>query len=102
MGRPLKTLRPVALNVSLDEDVAAKMEIELWSELEGKVPFGAKRDLINKLLRSHFRSIAGKRVAAKMAGDTELAAMSGLEIEQKAASEKALKKLQGMHDNEPT
>ena len=78
------------------------MELELWSELEGKVPFGAKSALINKLLRTHFRSMTGKRNAAKIAGDLELAAMSGLEIEQKAAAEKALKKLQGAHDHEPS
>ena len=93
MGRPRKTLRPVPLNVSLDEDVAAKMELELWSELEGKVPFGAKRDLINKLLRSHFRSLTGKRTAARLAGNPEAAALSGIDMEAKAAEAKASKKL---------
>lgn len=64
MGRPLKTQRPHPLNVSLDEDVHVKLELELWSDLESKVPFGAKSLLINKLLRVHFKSMAGKRAHA--------------------------------------
>lgn len=71
MGRPRKTLRPVPLNVSLDEDVAVKLELELWSDLESKVPFGARSLLINKLLRSYFRSLAGKRTAARLLAETE-------------------------------
>lgn len=101
MGRPRKTIRPVPLNISLDEDVAAKMELELWSELEQKVPHGAKRDLINKLLRSHFRSLTGKRNAARIAGTQELAELSGLEMGQREAEAKAAKKLAAMMKDLP-
>lgn len=64
MGRPRKTLRPIPLNVSLDEDVACRMKLELFSDLEGKIPHGAQSALINVLLRKHFRSLTGRRAQA--------------------------------------
>lgn len=61
MVRPLKKLRPVQMNLSLDEDVVARMKLELWSEVEGRVPHGAQSKLINTLLRKHFRSEDARR-----------------------------------------
>lgn len=63
-GRPKKTMRPIPFNLSLDEDLHARLELELFSELEGKVPHGAKSSLINLLVREHFRKVD---IAAKMA-----------------------------------
>lgn len=60
MGRPAKSMKPVPLNLSLDGDLAILLDEELFSELEQKVPHGAKSNLINKLLRTHFRSIKAK------------------------------------------
>lgn len=62
MGRPRKTLRPIPLNVSLDEDIAIKMKQELHSDLEGKIPHGAQSRLINQVLRKYFKSLAARRV----------------------------------------
>ncbi len=57
MAKPRKTIRPTYANISIDEDLAARMQIELYSDLEGKVPHGARSKLINQLLRAHFKAI---------------------------------------------
>ena len=51
MGRPRKAIRPVEKNISLPEDIVARVELELYSELEGKVPFGAWQRYLEGLIR---------------------------------------------------
>lgn len=41
MPRPRKVDRPVEKSISLPESLVVQVELELWSDLEGKVPFGA-------------------------------------------------------------
>jgi hypothetical protein len=41
MARPRKTDRPIEKNVSLPQSIVVRVELELFSALEGKVPFGA-------------------------------------------------------------
>ena len=50
MARPKKTDRPVEKNISLPLSVVVKVELELFSELEGKVPFGAWQRYIVRLV----------------------------------------------------
>lgn len=52
MARPKKAIRPVEKNVSLPEDLVARVELELYSELEGKVPFGAWQKYLEGLIRA--------------------------------------------------
>ena len=52
MARPKKAIRPVEKNVSLPEDLVARVELELYSELEGKVPFGAWQRYLEGLIRA--------------------------------------------------
>lgn len=61
MGRPKNIVKSIPLNLSLDADVAAKLKLALYSELEGKIPHGAQSSLINHVLRKYFRSEAGKQ-----------------------------------------
>ncbi len=56
MPRPVKNLRTIRKNLSLDEDLVAKMELELYSEVDQRVPVGAQSLLVNKLLRKYFRN----------------------------------------------
>lgn len=42
MPRPLHPIRPVELKISIPEDLAMRIELFLHSDLEGKVPYGAK------------------------------------------------------------
>lgn len=52
MARPKKTDRPVEKNISLPLSVVVKVELELFSELEGKVPFGAWQRYIVRLVEA--------------------------------------------------
>jgi len=54
MARPKKTVRTVFKNIGIPEDLAKAVETELYSEIEGKVPFGAQQAFYTKLLREHF------------------------------------------------
>lgn len=58
MPRPRKTLRPISKNIHLPEDIVLQTELFLYSEVEGKVPYGAWQGLIEKLLREHFERVA--------------------------------------------
>lgn len=51
MPRPPKTIRPVQKCISLPEDIVAAIDLELYSEIDGKVPFGAWQGLVERLLR---------------------------------------------------
>lgn len=54
MPRPRKTDRPVEKNISLPTSTVARVELELFSELEGKVPFGAWQKFLVGLIDGHF------------------------------------------------
>lgn len=53
-GRPAQILRPVALNTFIPEDLKAKMDLHLFSEVEGCVPKGAYSKFLAELLREFF------------------------------------------------
>lgn len=55
MGRPRKAIRSVEKNICIPEDIVAAVELELWSELEGKVPFAAWQKLVVELLMAWLR-----------------------------------------------
>lgn len=56
MPRPLKIDRPKRVEVQIPESIFAKTQVELYSELEGKVPFGAVSGLVTELLREWLKS----------------------------------------------
>lgn len=53
-GRPMSTIRSVQTNVSLPEDLAARVKLHLWSDLEGKVPHGSQAAFFEQLVRDFF------------------------------------------------
>jgi hypothetical protein len=57
MPRPKKTIRTIFKNIALPEDLVARLELELYSDVEGRVPFGAQQEFFTKLLREHFERI---------------------------------------------
>ena len=65
MARPKKTIRTVYQNIALPEDLVAKVELELYSDLEEKVPFGAKAEFFTKLLRDYFEGREATQDAVK-------------------------------------
>lgn len=54
MARRPNILRPITLNTTLPEDLRAKLDLHLFSEVEGRVPKGAYQRLITELLNQYF------------------------------------------------
>lgn len=52
MPRPRKTDRPIEKNLSLPSSLVARVELELYSDLEGKVPFGAWQRYVTGLIEA--------------------------------------------------
>jgi hypothetical protein len=57
MARPKKTQRTIYKNIGLPEDLVVRIETHLFSELEGKIPFGAQQEFFEMLCRDYFREI---------------------------------------------
>jgi hypothetical protein len=51
MGRPKKAIPSVEKNICLAQDLVARVDLELWSEVEGKVPFGSWQKYVEGLIR---------------------------------------------------
>ena len=51
MGRPRKAVPSIEKNVSLPRDLVVAVELELYSEVEGKVPFAAWQKYLESLIR---------------------------------------------------
>lgn len=60
MPRPKKVIRSVQKSTMLPEDVLAKVELRLYSPLEGRVPQGAWQGLVVGLLREWLEREEGK------------------------------------------
>lgn len=77
MARPASINKPIEKKLSLDAGLVACVELALFSDLEGRVPYGAWSGLIEQLLREHFnraerqRALAEALQAAAISGDTE-------------------------------
>ena len=57
MARPTRTIRSISKNIRLSEIICAKMELALYSDVEGRIPVGAQAALIEGLLKAHFDSL---------------------------------------------
>lgn len=68
MARPKKTIPTVYHNIGLPEDLAVKLKLHLFSEVEDKVPMGAQQNFFTKLVRDFFREFeAGQAAHAEAA-----------------------------------
>lgn len=63
MARPKSTTPTVAVCVQLPRDLAQKVELYLFSEVESRVPHGAKSAFFAQLVREHFRAQLGHEPA---------------------------------------
>ena len=52
MARPRKAIPSIEKNISLPCDLVARVDLELYSDLEEKVPFGAWQQYIVQLIRA--------------------------------------------------
>ena len=67
MARPPRAIRPVEKKVSLPEDIVGRIDLELFSDFEGKVPHGAWSRLLGELLHSHLvRAERVRRLAIQL------------------------------------
>lgn len=53
-GKPPNTIRPTRLEVYIPEDLRARLDLHLYSTLEGRVPHGAYKKFLCELMREFF------------------------------------------------
>lgn len=61
MGRPRKAVPSIEKNISLPRDLVVAVELELYSEVEGKVPFAAWQRYLEDLIRKDLARRAAVR-----------------------------------------
>ena len=54
MAKPRNIVRPVALRTTFPEDIRARLDLYLWSEVEGRVPQGAYQRFLISRIREFF------------------------------------------------
>lgn len=52
MGRPTSAIKRLRVEIPLDEALVAEMDLLLFSETEGRVPYGARTEFIESLIRA--------------------------------------------------
>jgi hypothetical protein len=55
MARPRKPDRPVPQRIYLPESVVAELQLLLWSESEGRVPYGVLSAFVEQAVRDALR-----------------------------------------------
>ena len=58
MGRPRNVNPARSLNTHLDEELMARLDLHLFSDVEGRVPKGAYQTFLNARLSQYFSSVA--------------------------------------------
>ena len=56
MARPKATIKRVRVEVRIPEALAARMDLHLYSDIQKRVPYEARGELITKLLQEFFQS----------------------------------------------
>lgn len=57
MARPKSNSPKISKHIALSVENVSRMELELWSEAEGRVPVGAQGALIDRLLTEYFQRV---------------------------------------------
>ena len=55
MARPRAAVPGTSLHVVLPAELHARMELDLWSPAEQRIPFNAKGKLIARLLKDYYQ-----------------------------------------------
>lgn len=61
MPRPLKADRPVEKSISIPGSVATRVDLQLYSEFEGRVPHGAWSRLMTTLLEQYLANLSKEK-----------------------------------------
>ena len=54
MANKKKVIRTVYFNLGLPEDLAARVKLDLFSDVEGRIPLGAIQEFFTMLVREHY------------------------------------------------
>ena len=54
MARPRNAIPSRELSIMLDEQIATRLELHLWSEAEQRLPYAARQKFITARLREYF------------------------------------------------
>lgn len=58
MARPKRVDRPIEKSICFPQSLVARVDLELYSELEGRVPFGAWQKFLTSLIETYFKQKA--------------------------------------------
>jgi hypothetical protein len=61
MPKPKRVIRPVEKKISIPEDIVLRIDLELYSGLEQRVPHGAWSKLVTSLLAAHIVRLDSNR-----------------------------------------
>jgi hypothetical protein len=59
MGRPRKTTPQIRVGFTLPQDLVARIDAHLTSDVEGRVPHGDKSKFFESLTREYFQKLDG-------------------------------------------
>lgn len=65
MPKPKLAIRPIEKNISIPEDLVARINLELMSPLEGRVPHGKWSELVTTLLRGYVAKLDQSKEGGK-------------------------------------
>ena len=71
MARPKAVISTVEKKIQLHAELCTRMELELFSDVEGKIPYGAQSTFINNLIREHYKQIDEKAASYKAFCDSD-------------------------------
>lgn len=72
MGRPSKVDKSIEKTICLAQSLVVKVDLELMSELEGKVPFGAWKVYVTELISADLaKRYAGRAAVATQPQETQ-------------------------------
>jgi len=57
MAKPKNVINTIEKKISIPADLCARMELELYSDVENRIPYGAQSTFICSLIRAHFTQI---------------------------------------------
>lgn len=71
MSRRAAVVPNERLELKLEPTLKLKLDLYLWSELEGRVPKGKYKDFFEERLRDFFAGLEERRIIAKMFSDKD-------------------------------
>lgn len=74
MPKPPNIQRPTKLHLALPEDVRAKLDLFLYSQVEGRIPHGAYQKFLVERIQEYFSrtDVSVLKLAAAIVGKHEL------------------------------